>query len=173
MRSSMLVLVLAGWACRPTPNTTLPAAANVAAVRCALAPEEDRLAEWRRVQADGFSFCVPLSWTPAGSAGLALDAPSWATNGVSVRWAAGDPDAGACEIGVLAPVGYPPVELVAEQAVTLGNRAGVRWTARQGRGILTGVRWAERIACLRGTARSPGEAVVLDTIFRTVRFAGR
>jgi hypothetical protein len=164
------LLALAGCAAPPAgPGAApLPCPAEVAGAEAG---------EWRLVRAEGFTFCVPRGWRPAGAPASAdFDAASWRGGGGTVTWGT----------GAYAPGNRGPVTVEARGgrsgapgevrrfAESIGGAPAEMWHDRIGERHFTGAQWARpRPVHLHGEAGDARAAALQLAVYRTVRFPRR
>lgn len=127
---------------------------------------------WREVSAEGFSFCVPATWSGNGR--------TWRQGGGSITWGVGThprPKTSttvvavrASEIGSLQSGGPPPDSDVQRFSEEIGGRRADLWRNRFGREFHTGAVWSSPRVWLVGESQDATSADVQVMVFRTVRF---
>ena len=168
---------LAGCASRPTVAD--PAASLSATLPACTAQPSHTDTLWREVRAAGFTFCVPASWHPHGTAGSrALDPRTWRSPSASITWGTGVPPtrlATKTETVVMRagespppPTGRPPD--IRRYTEVLGGRAAEVREWHFDDLHHTEARFRDPAVYLQGETRSATTTQLLLAIHRTVRF---
>jgi hypothetical protein len=140
------------------------AAAPTAPVPCAVfVPSADSL-DWKLVQAQGFTFCVPPGWRRSGARG-------WQSEGTGIEWRVGSPP----ESPVLGPRLFSPgirgaVDPPRHFVEIIGGEGGELWDVRAQDANYTFAYWSAKRVYFQGKANGPHSADVELMIYRTVRF---
>ena len=166
-------LLLAGCAAAPAPRGPAPEPCPADAVPPA------RGGAWRLVRGEGFTFCVPARWRPAGDPPAAgTDAASWSGDGGTVAWGTGayrPPERGVVTVEVRGDDPRPgaPGE-VRRFSESIGGASADLWDDRVGERHFTGAHWTRpRAVHLSGEARDGRAAALQLDVYRTVRFPRR
>jgi hypothetical protein len=173
---------------KPVTLLILSALAGANHVRAQEAPDSipcnepipDRPNEsWRLVRADGFTFCLPMSWRPSGRSSSSADAKTWRGDGGSITWGRGEPRLGAPGTGT-GPRGTAVGVIPAEQLMgfeqsrnrrveEIGGRQAEIWHWEDRGTHYTGAQWRQPDFFIYGEARSSAVADLQLTIYRTTR----
>ena len=161
-------LALAVAACAPAGGGPAPEAAPCP-VRLATAD----VSTWRVVQAEGFTFCVPPTWRPAGSR-------AWRGGAGEVEWGQSAYTRTATKTETVRVVAgqpaTPPQPLTQGRRFTemVGGYGADFWDNEDEGTFYTGAVWtAPRHVHVAGEARSRATANVQLDVYRTVRFTER
>lgn len=164
MRSMVILGAALLVACGARHGSTATPAMAEATVPCAVfVPSADSL-EWKLVQAEGFTFCVPPGWRRSS-------ARRWYVEGAGVEWALGKyPETTTIGVrrfraGITGPDLNPRhfVEII-------GGASAELWETHIQDADYTGAEWAEKHVYFQGKANGPRTADVELMIYRTVRF---
>ncbi len=167
------VLLLAGCAAAPAARAPAPAPCPAADVPAG------RDGAWRLVRAEGFTFCVPSRWRPAGTSSAAgSDAASWSGDGATVAWGTGayrPPGRGVVTVEVRADDPRPGASGEMRRfSESIGGASADLWDDRVGERHFTGAQWTRpRAVHLSGEARDARAAALQLDVYRTVRFPRR
>ena len=151
-------MVLALFACASQPRVAdeQPSTPMAGCPGRSAAPDG---ATWQEVNADGFSFCVPLDWRPGGR-------NSWEGDGGSVTWGRGEPR----ETPVATLPGQEPTD-VWRVSESIGGAPARLGRFRSGSTYRTSAMWqTPRVYFFGETARLTSAKRHIE-IYRTVRFA--
>lgn len=170
--AAVLALACASGAPSPESATTTSAAPRP----CTVAPPGVDSA-WQEVRAAGFTFCVPETWRPQGSARQDVDARTWRTSTGSITWGTGVPPSRRVTVTetVIVRQGDPPPRPTARvdsrrDTEMLGGRPAEVSEAHYPDLHHTEAVWREPAVYLQGEATSVLTAQLLLVIHRTVRF---
>lgn len=161
-------LLLAGCAAAPAPRGPVPAPC----------PADDvppgRVGEWRLVRGEGFTFCVPARWRPAGEApSPGADPAAWSGDGGTVAWGVGAYRPPQRGVVVVEERPGAPAEM-RRFSESVGGASADLWDDRVGNRHFTGAQWARpRAVHLSGEARDARAAALQLDVYRTVRFPRR
>jgi len=154
-----------GAARTPAPSVATPCTASV---------RNADLTGWQRVQARGFTFCVPSNWSGSRT--------RWRHGEASITWGTGQPPARTATATrvVRVPAGDPIPPSVPDQAPggearrfseSIGGVDAELYANQLGQYYATGATWNAKSIYFQGDAHDPLTAELELTIYRTVRFA--
>lgn len=136
---------------------------------------------WRLVRAEGFTFCVPSSWKPAGRAGRdGLSPRKWRGRRGSIEWGKGEyrRETRTGTMTVMVEVDEnrplmlptPPPPDVRNFTEVIDGRPAEMWDNRFGSTFSTGANWRDPHVHVAGEASDHATVRLQMTIYRTVRF---
>ena len=168
------VLVTACGGSRTDPAVAPVASTAAPPVACTARLHDLDLSTWREVAADGFTFCVPHSWSGSGRI--------LRSGTATITWGAGSqPPRRTIAVtrtevvagpGAYRPTnpGPPPDSDIRRFSEEIDGRRAELWRNRFGSEYYTGARWSSPRVWIVGDAASPKEADLQVTVYRTVRF---
>lgn len=163
--AASLALVGCGAAANPAPLAARGCTARV--------PSAD-VSGWQRVEAEGFTFCVPPGWSASGR--------TWSRGAARVTWGVGNTVAEADLPGGVQAANKPAPACVSSPekrvqihptAEVIGGRPAQVWRSRYARGFYTGAHWSAPHVYIVGEASDAAAADLEMTIVRTARVAAR
>lgn len=174
VRTSMLVALAVGLAAC-AGRTAAPASP---AARPCTVPTPTTDPPWREVRATSFSFCVPVSWRPQGTApGAAVDPRTWRSESGSITWGTGVPPTRGVIVteSVILREGTPPPHTmprpdIREYTEVIGGRRAEVTETHSSNLHQTEARWRDPDVYLHGQTANFATAQLLLAIHRTVRF---
>ena len=177
--SRFMLCLAAGFALACASGTRSPeSAATTSEARrpCPVSPPGMDSA-WQEVRATGFTFCVPGSWRPQGSAPRQdVDARTWRTASGSITWGTGVPPSRRVTVTetVIVRQGEAPRPTARvdsrRDTEMLGGRPAEVSEAHYPDLHHTEAVWREPAVYIQGEATSVHTAQLLLVIHRTVRF---
>ena len=152
-------------ACAAQKRTSQAAAPSVSSAPCTVPVRAADSLQWKQVQADRFSFCVPAGWRQSGDRW-------WSGDGARIAW--GDDE--QIPIGVIgepqAPSGLQAPEPAPRHFIEqIGDELAELWDRRVSDANYTQATWPGKRLFFRGRASTLRKADVQLAIYRTVRFS--
>ena len=140
------------------------AAVSTSPVPCPeFVPSADSL-DWKLIQGDGFTFCVPPTWRPSG-------AHAWRGDGAGVDWSVGTNPRSLYLAKRTFPVGIRSPDPEPRHFVEMiGGESAELWDGKVQDAEYTFAEWSERHTYFEGKSSSPHGAELELMIYRTVRF---
>jgi hypothetical protein len=161
-----------GCGTNPAPATG-PAVGSAAHACSARVPAAD-VSAWHRVEAEGFTFCVPPDWSASGR--------SWSRGTARVTWGLGSAVASADVPQIARAASRPAFACTSgptkhiqihPTAEVIGGREAQVWRDHVRQGFYTGGHWSAPHFYIVGEASDAATADLEMTILRTARVASR
>ncbi|HEX2095331.1 MAG TPA: hypothetical protein VHG28_23245 [Longimicrobiaceae bacterium] len=130
-------------------------------------------APWRLVRGDGFTFCVPPSWRPAGPVpSPGADAQVWRGGDGTLHWSPGPLRTSTRTVTVMRREGDPlPRSETRRFSEVIDGSPAELWSNRYGEKRFTGAEWTRpRPVHFTGESESAATAALQLDVYRTVRF---
>jgi hypothetical protein len=179
----LLPLLLSACASGGPQQSSTALASSESGVECNVPVVTATEASWRLVQADGFTFCVPASWSPAGRrSAQGHDPKIWRAGANTITWGTGEfrpRRVGSATVRVSVAAGESPQlsdlavpGTVRRFADVIGGRSAEIWDNQFEGKSYTGVILEEpRRMHISGEAEDRSTAALQLAIYRTIRFA--
>ena len=161
MRFAAVFTLMLVSACAHHPSRVV---ASTSPVPCPeFVPSADSL-DWKLVQAEGFTFCVPPTWRASG-------AHAWRGDGAGIDWSVGTNPRSLYLAQRTFPVGMRGPDPEPRHFVEMiGGESAELWDGKVQDAEYTFAEWSERHTNIEGKSSTPHGAELELMIYRTVRF---